>query len=125
LTRRTRKEKEQRTTPGGEQAPVLHPQQHDTPGVLILILDIPFLVERYIAIPVPSQIAGVYLNLYMAKGDRQPLQSHWYINGRRRSTTVLKQKQFLTNPLSIGHPLACREPSTLRERSQGEGGARG
>ena len=72
LTRRTRKEKEQRTTPGGEQAPVLHPQQHDTLGVLI---DIPFLVERYIANfgsfagHFDGWLAGVYLNLYMAKGD--------------------------------------------------------
>ena len=38
LTRRIRKEKEQRTMRGGEQALALHPQQHDT---VILILDIP------------------------------------------------------------------------------------
>lgn len=72
--RRIRKEKEQRTTPGGEQARVLHPQQHDTVGVLILILDIPFRVERFIAIPVLSArhfdgLLGCMFNLCMAQGD--------------------------------------------------------
>lgn len=56
LTRRIRKEKEQRTTPGGEQAPVLHPQQHDTVGVLIFDFGYIFRVERFIAIPVPWQV---------------------------------------------------------------------
>jgi hypothetical protein len=43
-------------TPGGERARVLHPRQHDTVGVLIFDFGYTFRVERFIAIPVPSQV---------------------------------------------------------------------
>jgi hypothetical protein len=66
LKRRIKKEKEPRTTPGGEQAPVLHPQQHDRVGVLILILDIPFVQSdllrfRFLPHVILTVYAGVYL----------------------------------------------------------------
>ena len=56
-------------------------------GCLDLDFGYTFLVERFIAIPVRSQFIlmacwGVF-NLYMANGGRRPLQSHWYIHGRR------------------------------------------
>ena len=39
LIRRTKKEKEQGTTPGDEQAPVLHPQPHDREESIDLIVE--------------------------------------------------------------------------------------